>query len=479
MKKLKILTIVLAIVLIAMIAFWGIYTPIQNRMENNVKKYSYMMDLKGARNITFSVDKSNKTTIKDSEGKEVEDADNLTDDELKEKNYVKEEIPQNNEDSLNLENYNKSKEIIQNRLKELKIEEYNIRLDESNGDILLEISENNSTDDIVSQLSTKGKFEIIDSETNEVLMDSNDINLANVMYGSGSNSSTSAASGTTVYLNIEFNKEGTQKLKDISNTYVKSEDEKTEKDSSEPSEEVDLTEDEETSKSKEVTLKINGEKVLSTSFEEPMETGKLQLSMGKATTDQDTLQDNVKQASNIAVSLNSGEMPIKYAAEQNEYVLSDITSNDLNIVLYVTLGIVAISLIVLIIKYKAFGILGSIAYIGLTSIFLLLIRYANVDLSIQGILGIIISLILNYVFMLKICSKFVEKNGQSVTEKIKETYKEFFIRIFPICIAIIAFCFGGWAPISSFGMVMFWGIILIAVYNAVVTNLLFRFKNSK
>lgn len=477
MKKVKILTILLAIALVTMVAFFGIYVPTQNRMENNVKNYSYMMDLKGARNVVLSADKSNKTIIKDSEGKEVEDSDNLTDEEIAEKGYKKEEVPQNNEDALNIDNYNKSKDVIEKRLKELKMEEYNIRLDESNGDILLQIPENDSTDDIVTQLVTKGRFEIIDSETEEVLMDSNDIDLVNVMYGSGSNTTSATSSGTTVYLNIEFNKEGTNKLKDISNKYVKNENEKTSDE--EVSEDVDITEDKESTASKEVTLKINDEKVLSTSFEEPMETGKLQLSMGKATTDQDALQDNIKQASNIAVSLNNGEMPIKYTAEKNEYILSDITSNELNIVVYVTLGLVFIALILLIFKYKMNGFLGAISYIGLISVFLLLIRYANVDISLQGILGIFGTLIFNYIFIFKFISKIKDNDNKSIGEKIKETYKEFFIRIVPICIAIIVFCFGGWATLSSFGMIMFWGIALILIYNAIVTNLLLRINNNK
>ena len=66
-----------------------------------------------------------------------------------------------------------------------------------------------------------------------------------------------------------------------------------------------------------------------------------------------------------------------------------------------------------------------------------------------------------------------------VKETIKETYKSFFIKIVPICITIIAFCFISWEPISSFGMVMFWGIVLIAIYNYVITNTLLKIKADK
>ena len=48
-------------------------------MENIIKNYSYAMDLKGARNIRLKVNQENKTVIKDSEGKEVESSEDLTD----------------------------------------------------------------------------------------------------------------------------------------------------------------------------------------------------------------------------------------------------------------------------------------------------------------------------------------------------------------------------------------------------------------
>ena len=117
MKKLKMLTIVLVVILITMIAFGGIYIQKQNRMENIIKNYSYAMDLKGARNIRLKVNQENKTVIKDSEGKEVESSEDLTDDKIKEKGYTKEEIPYNSQESQKEENYKESKRIIEERLK--------------------------------------------------------------------------------------------------------------------------------------------------------------------------------------------------------------------------------------------------------------------------------------------------------------------------------------------------------------------------
>ena len=480
MKKIKLLTMTLAIILVTAVAFFGVYIPVQNRMEDKVEGYSYAMDLKGGRNIRLIVDTSNKTEVKDSEGNEVEDADNLTDEEITQNGYTKEEVPTNSQDLLTYDNYKKSKDIIEKRLSKLGVDNYIVKLDDKTGDILIEIPENDNTDSVISNIGTTGKFEIVDSKTKEVLMDNNN------------NTSTTSA-GTTVYLEIEFNKDGAQKLENISNDYKKqnttnetnttnvtSETNTTENTNTTNETNTDSTES--TEEQKEITMLIDDEEIMTTSFDETLETGKLQLSIGSATTDQKTLQNYINQASSMAVVLDNGNMPVAYTVDENKYIISDITQNELNIVLYVMVGLVAIALIVLIIRYKTNGLALAISYVGLASIFLLLIRYANVVLSIEGIFGIAMVLILNYIFSNKLLVKLKKEKDvgkETVNKQLKETYKEFFIRIIPICIAVITFCFITWEPISSFGMIMFWGIALIAVYNSIVTNLFLKIKAGK
>ena len=479
MRKLKLLTIILGIVLVTMVAFFGVYVQVQNRMEDKVKDYSYAMDLKGARNIRLTVDDSSNTVIKDSEGNEVSDAENLTDEELTEKGYTKEETKKNPDEVLNEENYKKSKSIIEKRLQELGVDNYIVSLDEVSGDIIIEIPENNNTDSVVSNVGTTGKFEIIDSETKEVLMDNNDIKRVRVMYGANS---TGTSTGTAVYMDIEFNKEGTEKLKNISNTYVQTNTTNNTNTTNETSTEETAENTEEETETKEITMQIDGEEIMTTSFDETIETGRLQLSVGSATTDSDTLNGYINQASSMAIILDNGNMPVAYTVASNEYILSDVTESELNIILYVMLAIVAIFLIVLIIRYKSQGIISAFSFIGLVSIFVLLLRYTNVIISIESIFGIAVTLILNYIFVNKLLSKLKKEetvNKGIITNILKENYKEFFIKIIPVCIAVITFCFIKWEPISSFGMVMFWGILLIALYNISITNLLVRINASK
>ena len=66
-----------------------------------------------------------------------------------------------------------------------------------------------------------------------------------------------------------------------------------------------------------------------------------------------------------------------------------------------------------------------------------------------------------------------------VNEAVKSTYKNIYLKLVPVGILTIVFCLSKWESLSSFGMIMFWGLVLIAVYNIVVTKTLLKLKESK
>ena len=448
MKKIKIITISLLIVLVSMIGFFGIYKQNKNQMSNVVKDYTYAMDLNGARTIKLTLNTDNSDEVKTEE------------------------------------NYKTAKEIIEKRLKKLGVEEYKVNVNNENGEITVQIPEDLNTDTIVSNLTTVGKFEILDSETNDVLLDNNSIESSKVLYNR-------ATSGTSVYLEIAFNKDGKNKLEEISKTYVKTEnnttDENTTTDENATTENTNETNTENTTSEKssktekKISLKIDDSELMSTTFDEPITSGKIQLSVGKATTDSTTLKGYVEQAQNVATVLDSGKLPVKYDMKKNQYILSSITEQDLTYVA-VTIAIIAIiAIIVLIIKYKTNGLVAGIAYTGLAALYLLLIRYTNVVISIDSIFAITMMLAFNYIFTIILLSNIKKMKAENVENAVQksvtETYKKFFSRIIPVCILAIVFCFIKWTPINSFGMITFWGIVIIAIYNATITNLLFRIKN--
>ena len=450
MKTIKIITISLLIVLISMIGFFGIYKQNKNQMSNVVKDYTYAMDLNGARTIKLTLNSDNSDEVKTEE------------------------------------NYKTAKEIIEKRLKKLGVEEYKVNVNNENGEITVQIPEDLNTDTIVSNLTTVGKFEILDSETNNVLLDNNSIESSKVLYNT-------ATSGTSVYLEIAFNKDGKNKLEEISKTYVKTENNTTDENTTTDENNTETTEktnetntenttSETSSKTeKKISLKIDDSELMSTTFDEPITSGKIQLSVGTATKDSTTLKGYVEQAQKVATVLDSGKLPVKYDMEKNQYILSNITEQDLTYVA-VTIAIIAIiAIIVLIIKYKTNGLLAGIAYTGLAALYLLLIRYTNVVISIDSIFAITMMLAFNYIFTIILLSNIKKMKAENVENAVRksvtETYKKFFSRIIPVCILAIVFCFIKWTPINSFGMITFWGIVIIAIYNATITNLLFRIKN--
>ena len=449
MKTIKILTIILLIVLVSMVGFFGIYKQNKNQMANIVKDYTYAMDINGARTIKLALNSENSDETKTEE------------------------------------NYNKAKKVIEKRLNKLNVQEYNISLNKTTGEMIIEIPEDSNTDNVVSNLTTVGKFEISDSETKEVLMNNDDIKSSSVLYNTTS-------SGTSVYLEIAFNKDGKKKLEDISKTYVKSEDNSTENNtvenateentSTENSEEATNTEntttDSTSTTEKKITMKIDDEEIMSTSFDEAITTGKIQLSVGSATTDSSTLNGYISQVQSVATVLDSGNLPVKYDLEKNQYILSDITEQDLRNIAIAVAVILVIGIVVLIAKYKTNGLLAGISFIGLVAIYALLVRYTNVTISIESILGIVIVMILNYIFTTMLLKNIKKLNEEEnvVNKSTTETYKTFFNRIAPICIVSIVFCFIKWIPVSSFGMTTFWGLVLIAIYNVIVTKNLLKIK---
>lgn len=455
MKTVKILTITLLVILISMINFVGIYQKNKNRMENKVKDYSYSMSLNGARTIKLKVNTESK-----------------------------DDVPNNGEEVLTAENYKKSKEVIEKRLNKMNVEEYTTSVNEATGEITIQIPEQNSqTDTIIGNLNTVGKFEILDSETKEVLLNNDDIKSSEVLYNTTN-------SGTSVYLQIEFNKNGKDKLKNVSQTYVSvnnttnntTENNVAENTTSETENEATNTTTEGSSDTatteKKITMKIDDQEIMSTSFDEPITTGKIQLSVGSATTDKTTLQNYVDQAQSVATTLDTGKMPVKYDLEKNQYILPETTTQDL-VKIEIAVAIIAlVGIIILIVKHKLNGLLAGIAYVGLSAVYMLVVRYTNVTISIESIAGIIIVLILNYIFTTMFLNKIEELNKEKAENVMKkatgETYKKFYLRIIPICIMVITFSFVKWVPISSFGMITFWGIVIIAIYNAIITRYLLK-----
>ena len=155
-------------------------------------------------------------------------------------------------------------------------------------------------------------------------------------------------------------------------------------------------------------MTIDDETVVSTYFEEEIDNGIIQLSIGTSS-DSSTLQTYFRQASNIAVLLNTNPMPLTYEIEINRFVHSDITMQTIKMIAIISAIVFALMLVYMIIKYKKNGLMGAILNIGFVALLLLAIRYGNVTISNLGILAIALSTIIEYITIMKILNRYSKK----------------------------------------------------------------------
>lgn len=176
----------------------------------------------------------------------------------------------------------------------------------------------------------------------------------------------------------------------------------------------------------------------------------------------------------IAGLIDSGKMPIKYSLSGNNNLSTEVNIGMLKICIYALMAIALLGLVYLFIKYKINGILLSISYIGYIALLLIVLRYTNVIISIASICSFIVLLAINYMFIQYILSGL----NKDITKKelIKQAYLRYIYILFPILLIGIIFTFMKWIPISSIGMVLFWGLIVMFIYNYIIVNALLEDK---
>jgi len=474
-KKLKLVTVILAIIAICLVSFIGVYIPNKNKLENKVKEYKFSKDLEGYRELVFKV--SDATEVTDSNGKVVGNTDSYSDETIVKNSYVKTENKINSEESLSKENYKKAKKIIEERLNGLKVQDYTIAQNEEDGTIYLQIPENSQTDHTVSNILQVGKLELKDSEDESKMFLTND----NLKKASAGYNYTE--SGTTVYLTMKFDKEAKKTLNEISNGEYKTvQNKENEENNNETNVEAGTSEDENTTQEsseetsegedniqKKIILSIDENEMINSSFTDPIENGTISLSMGQASTDSKKVSESLQSAATIATILNSGSMPLTYKIDENIYVQTDISKNSVNNAIYAIALVFIVGLAYLIIKYKTRGLISSIASIGFVALSLLVVRYTNVVISIESIIAEVLVILINYIITLKLL-KVNEANKELRIKENAKVFKDMIIKLIPILMIAIVFTFIEFTKISTFGMVMFWGVILNIIYNFTITK---------
>ena len=472
-RNLKVILVVLIVILISVISFGGIYYVNKGEMKNRLPDYVLGSSIKGYRHITLvasestNEDENNTNSTSNTTENTTENETSNTTENATENNTTENAVNTTNTTSENVNtasNYRKSANIIKRRLKDLNIDNYNVTCDESTGRIVVDLPEDDKTDIILSDLTEVGKFTIEDSETGEVLLDNGDVK--SVKFGQ---QNTGTSSSSSLIMGIEFNSKGTKKFRNITKEYQNelAENSTEESNTTNSTNTTENSTDSSEKKDKKVKIKIDDAEILTTDFSEVIDNGVLTLTVGNAN---DETQRN--SALNIGAIIQNEPLPVKYQVEGNTYTESSIDENTLKVIIYCLVVIALVIALVLIVKYRTTGILQAILSVGYIGLLLIVIRYANVVESLDGILSIFVCYVINSVFAFMISKVLSNKDLTKKESKksVNNVIKKYGLIIIPELIIATVCLFTSWSAIFSFGMILFWGIVISFVYNVAVTK---------
>mgnify|MGYP003291413764 CR=1 FL=1 len=221
LKRVKTLAILLIAILISVIAFCGLYVQEYGIWKNILPEFDLGIELNGFRELRYVLDNSEeeKEIYLDENGNYkgdvVTSSEEKTNEVEVETEYKKEKrvVKVNPQENINIENFEKTKKILQTRLEQVSQYEYNIRLDNITGEIIIELPDNENISLEQTLISTIGKITVRDHQTGVILIEDKNIKSATMLASNENNEYQS-------YLQLSFDEFGKEKLKEISKKYV-------------------------------------------------------------------------------------------------------------------------------------------------------------------------------------------------------------------------------------------------------------------
>ena len=450
--KLKLILIILICVLVILFGFIGAYKKQGNLYKNILKDYKFASDIKGSTVMEFEVDDSVNTKYYDADGNEVE-ADSI--EEGQEENYTTTEIPVNQEEELTVENYEKTVKIMKKRLSFLKADQYKIDLDKNTGKIVLTIDDD-YIEDIENLLPLEGKLQLIDSKTEDVILDYTDFDSAEASY-------VSLDDGYNTYITLKLNKSGLEKIKNIDKYKV------VETQNTENTEESEETSTDTTDTTPKFKLMFDSDEICEMEYDKNLLlSGKvLRITTKSEISSSSTLNSQLNINTVVSKLATYGKLPIIYTLSAEEFVKADILNYN-NYIIISVIVICALLVIYLIFKYKLNGIIASLGFITSIAIAIMLIKMIGIAISLNVIAAIAAIIILNTVLLTNLLKELSNKE-----KDFKENVKDAYLKVVDLCVIItiilIVFAFANMTVISSVGLVLFWGYVSTLVGNLIFT----------
>ena len=135
--------------------------------------------------------------------------------------------------------------------------------------------------------------------------------------------------------------------------------------------------------------------------------------------------------------------------------------------------------IYLIVKYKVDGVLATIGTITNIALLSIIIRLTKITLSMNTFAAFVALLIMNTTLILRLLNNRKENKDKTMGEILKMSYFESIDVIFVTLLLFAVFSFGGMAVISSMGLLLFWGWLVVLLGNLIITNTLLGIKNNR
>ena len=466
-KTLLTILLILLSIAIIIIAFIGIYFPKGNKLKNIIPDYKYSSEIDGIIEYRLIPDDSeeekkvyvdSKGNIKGivADGKETSANDSTTEitTELEESNESPEAqndtgfeietktIRENEKQKLTKDNFEKSKKLIEQRLENAGATEYSIRLDETSGSMIVELSQNDDISYLYQVgLSAYGEFDIIDYQTGVVLMDRSHLADSRAVYNLNQETNK-----YDIYLQLTLNENGKNIIKEISKQYVQYKD-------SEGNDKTDR-----------ISIRIDRSPIMTTYFGEEYDQAVLNIPISRDVS-VENLSKYIKSVEDVSFLLRQESMPVKYIQDGGAlFIEASLPENIMNIVYWSIVCILIVLFVILVVKYKKNGILAGVMNACLIGLVVLVLKYSKVVISISSLIALYGVIILNFIFIIKYLKKLKEK----IDSPYSVTIKEYYSIMFPIVVVSFIYTFFVSATVTGLGSVLFWGMLLQIIYNTIV-----------
>lgn len=203
-----------------------------------------------------------------------------------------------------------------------------------------------------------------------------------------------------------------------------------------------------------------------TNISSPQVSGTIDSDTAMITIGGNTLAEKEKEAKELAMLIDSGSLPFKLEIINKEYIGPTLGQKALDVSILAGIICIALVMIIMIILYRIPGVVSSITLILYAALFILILSYTGITLTLPGIASLILSLGMAVDANVIIFERLKEelKNGKTGNKAFETSFQKVSHAIIDgnvttLIIAILLYIFGI-GPIKGFGIVLAIGVLL-------------------